>query len=266
MEDKDTLRIYGAEFQIKCIVSLLTDKSFLERIYDLLNVEYWDTDANRWIVERIKEYFIKYKSLPTSTAYRVMINDVENDVLKTSINEQLKIIASKVKDTDLPYIKEQFLEFCRNQKLKNAIISSVDYLKLGQYDQIKHVVDEAMKAGMERNLGHEYLVDMDKRMSEMARNCVKTNWPLIDDLLDGGLSGGELAFVCGGPGTGKCVGSYTKIEIQYTEIGIPIVGNSGKEYIIWINPFKKYDFGNNLGELYGWQVSQLLDPVNIPKK
>jgi replicative DNA helicase len=44
---------------------------------------------------------------------------------------------------------------------------------------------------------------MDKRMSEMARSCIKTNWEVMDQLLDGGLSGGELSFVCGGPGTGK---------------------------------------------------------------
>lgn len=203
MDEQDTLKRFGGDFQVKCVAALLTDKSFLERIYDLLNVEYWDTDSSKWIVEKIKEYFVKYKALPTSTAYRVMVDEIGNEVLKTSINEQLKIIAAKSKDTDLPYVKEQFLEFCRNQKLKNAIISSVDFLKIGQYESIKHVIDEAMKAGMERNIGHDYFNDIDTRMSEMARHIVPTGWEPMDDLMDGGLAKGELGFVVAPAGSGK---------------------------------------------------------------
>ena len=203
VETVDTLKKYGSEFQSKSILCLLKEHKFIEQIFDILAVEYFETDANRWLVETIKDYFIQFKTTPTSNVFRVKLNSVENDVLKTSINEQLKIIASKAKDTDLPYVKEQFLEFCRNQKLKNAIISSVDYLKLGQYDQIKNVVDEAMKAGMERNIGHDYFGDIDARMSEMARHFVPTGWEPMDDLMDGGLAKGELGFVVAPAGSGK---------------------------------------------------------------
>lgn len=203
MDEIDTLKKYGNEFQAKCILCLLKEPKFIEQIFDILAAEYFDTDANRWIVEKIKDYFIKYKSLPTGNVFKVEVDRIENEVLKTSIVEQLKVIFSKMKDTDLPYVKEQFLEFCRNQKLKNAIISSVDFLKLGQYDQIKHVVDEAMKAGMERNIGHDYFGDIDVRMSEMARHIVPTGWEPVDDLLDGGLAKGELGFVVAPAGSGK---------------------------------------------------------------
>ena len=87
--------------------------------------------------------------------------------------------------------------------MKNAIISSADYLKLGEFDKIRTVVDNALKAGMERNLGHEYLIDIDKRMSEMCRDTIKTNWAPIDILLDGGLARGELGFVVAPAGSGK---------------------------------------------------------------
>jgi replicative DNA helicase len=95
------------------------------------------------------------------------------------------------------------LEFCRNQKLKSAINQSVDYLMMGQYDNIKKVVDEAMKAGMERNIGHEYFEDVDTRMSQMARAAIRTNWQVIDQLTDGGLAPGELGFIVAPAGSGK---------------------------------------------------------------
>lgn len=200
----DSLKRFGSEFQSKCIACLITDNLFLERIYDLLLTDYWDSDANKWIVQQSMDYFMKYKSCPTIQVFAIQLEKSNSDLLKASVEEQLKnVYRNHISSTDLPYIKEQFLEFCKNQKMKNAIISSADYLKLGEFDQIRRVVDDALKAGMERNLGHEYMQDIEKRMSEMCRDTVKTNWPVIDQLLDGGLAKGELGFVVAPAGSGK---------------------------------------------------------------
>jgi|ERR1035437_176915 hypothetical protein len=203
MDEIDTLKKYGNEFQAKCILCLLKEPKFIEQIFDILAVDYFETDSNRWIVEKIKDYFIKYKTTPTGNVFKIEVDKLENEVLKTSITEQLKIVAGKIKDTDLPYVKEQFLAFCTNQKMKNAILASVDLLKLGEYDQIKSLVDEARKAGMERNIGHDYFTDVDIRMSEAARLYIPTGWGPIDKLLDGGLANGELGFVVAPAGAGK---------------------------------------------------------------
>jgi hypothetical protein len=199
----DNLKKFGGEFQSKALAALLTDKPFLEQIFDILDPAYFESESNKWLVDVVKEYFIQYKSAPTMNVFKVKLDGVDNDVLKTSIKETLRGICPHVNDSDLKFVKEQFLEFCKNQKLKRAIWVSTDYLKLGQYDNIKKVVDEAMKAGAERNLGHEYFQDVDKRMSEMCRESVKTNWTVIDELLDGGLAKGELGFVVAPAGAGK---------------------------------------------------------------
>jgi replicative DNA helicase len=60
-----------------------------------------------------------------------------------------------------------------------------------------------MKAGMERNIGHDYTEDVEKRMSVMSRNCVKTNWVEIDTIMDGGLAAGELGIITACAGSGK---------------------------------------------------------------
>ena len=49
-------------------------------IRSYLAVEYFETDANRWVVETIKEYFVEFKSTPTSTVFKVKLNEVENEV------------------------------------------------------------------------------------------------------------------------------------------------------------------------------------------
>ena len=181
----------------------MSDKTFIERISDILEPDSFETDAHKFIVKETISYFLQYKDLPTLAVFKVKVDGIENDLLKQSVVEQLRLVYQKISDTDLKYIKEQFLEFCKNQKIKNAIMESVDHLKSGQYDKIKHVVDIAMKAGMERNIGHEYMVDIEQRMSQMARKTVKTNWTEIDTLMDGGLAGGELGIITACAGSGK---------------------------------------------------------------
>ena len=199
----DNLKKFGSEFQIKCISGLVSDKTFIERISDILEPDSFETDAHKFIVKETISYFLQYKDLPTLAVFKVKVDSIENDLLKQSVVEQLRLVYQKISDTDLKYIKEQFLEFCKNQKIKNAIMESVDHLKSGQYDKIKHVVDLAMKAGMERNIGHEYMVDIEKRMSMMARKTVKTNWTEVDNIMDGGLAGGELGIITACAGSGK---------------------------------------------------------------
>jgi replicative DNA helicase len=199
----DNLKKFGSEFQIKCISGLVSDKTFIERISDILEPDSFETDAHKFIVKETISYFLQYKDLPTLAVFKVKVDGIENELLKQSVVEQLRLVYQKISDTDLKYIKEQFLEFCKNQKIKNAIMESVDHLKSGQYDKIKHVVDVAMKAGMERNIGHEYMVDIEKRMSQMARKTVKTNWTEVDSIMDGGLAGGELGIITACAGSGK---------------------------------------------------------------
>ncbi len=253
----DNLQKFGMEFQLKCITSLISDKSFLERINDIVDPMSFEADTHLWIVKQIVAYFIQYKELPTLDVFKVKIDESKfKDEFKQSIIDQLRVIYNKITDSDIKYIKEQFLEFCKNQAIKNAILSSVNLLEEGNYDKIKLAVDNAMKAGMERNIGHEYNTDVDARMSLSARNTLKTNWTEIDTILDGGLAAGELGVITACAGSGKCVGPNTEIEIAYDELGIEVIGNSGNPHVIWINPYKKYKFDDK--DLFGWQIGNVI--------
>ena len=199
----DNLHKYGLEFQVKIIASILTDKTFLERVVDIIEIDAFENEAHRWIVKEIIQYHAEYKDLPTMQVFKVRVDTIENADFKATVTDHLKSVYLKISEKDLQFVREQFLEFCKNQKLKNAIIESVDHLKTGEYDKIKGLVDKAMKAGMERNLGHNYHKDVATRMSEMCRNTIPTGWDVIDSLMDGGLGPGELGIVVAPAGIGK---------------------------------------------------------------
>ena len=197
-----SLNQYGTNFQVKVISSLLTHKEFLTNIHDIISEEYWDNQAHRWIIKEIINYYDKYHTTPSMDILKVEMKKVENEVLKVSIREQLRE-AYQTSDEDLEYVQEEFSTFCKNQQLKKALLSSVDLLKAGDYDSIKTLVENALKSGQDKNVGHEYNKDIESRFREDARTVVATPWERINDILQGGLGNGDFGLIFGNPGGGK---------------------------------------------------------------
>ena len=196
------LNAYGLGFQTKVISSLLKNKKFLLNIRDVVTPDYFDNQAHQWLVETITKYFDKWHATPTLDILHIEVKKIENEVLKTTVVEQLKE-AYKTSNEDADYVEAEFSNFCKNQQLKKALLTSVDLLQSGMYDDIRALVDNALKAGMDKNLGHEYEKDVEDRYREEYRNPIATPWPVINGLLQGGLGGGDLGLIFGGPGGGK---------------------------------------------------------------
>ena len=196
------LNQYGVGFQVKVMSSLLKHKEFLQNIHDILEEEYFDNPAHKWIVEEILKYHYKYHTTPSLDALQVEVKKIDNEVLKVSVIEQLKE-AYKASNEDQEYVEQEFANFCKNQQLKKALLSSVDLLEKGQYDDIRYLIDSALKAGMDKNLGHEYEKDTETRYRNEDRNPIPTPWPHINDMLQGGLGSGDVGIIFGNPGGGK---------------------------------------------------------------
>ena len=200
----DKLTEFGHTFQVKSISSLMKNQTFLEQIHDILDESNYDSDSLKWIVKECKKYFDEYRKCITLDVFKVKTNEIENDILKTSVVENLKEIFRYMDAPDLDFIQDKCLDFFKNQTLKSAILQSVEILESkGDYEQIKRLVDDALNAGTERNIGHEYIEHIEDRYSETARETVSTGWEVIDELTQGGLGGGELGVIVAPAGVGK---------------------------------------------------------------
>ena len=193
---------YGPQFQTKVIASLLTQKDFLVNIHDILDESSFGNQAHQWIIKEILDYYTKYHTVPSMDVLKVELQKIENEVLQLSIKEKLRE-AYKITNDDAEYVIEEFSTFCKNQQLKKALLSSVDLLKAGDYDSIKSMIENVMKAGQDKNMGHEYNKDVESRYREDNRMTVPTPWDTINDMLQGGLGNGDFGLIFGNPGGGK---------------------------------------------------------------
>jgi replicative DNA helicase len=255
-----SLKDYGPTFQVKVISSLLKNKVFLLNVRDILDEAYFSHPGHKWVLGELLKYFDKYHTTPTLDTLKIEIKKIDNDVLQTAVKEQLKLVYTTQYD-DQEYVEEEFSNFCKNQLLKNALIDSVDLLKSGHYDDIRILIDNALKAGADKNLGHEYVKDLESRYRESSRKVVPTPWDVLNTLLQGGLGGGDYGLIYGGPGGGKSwdlvalgafAGKLGYKVIHYTlELGEDYVGRRYDAYYTGINVSEIHNYQDKLKEMIG---------------
>ena len=194
---------FSTSFQNKVISSILSDRAWFRQIYDILMPEYFDSEGSEWLVKTIMKHFNDYEQMPSLDVLKVKINSIERDVLQTSVVDILKFAWNHRESDDLEFVKEQVLDFCKNQSIKNAILDSVPLLENGHYEMIKKNIDNAMKAGQDSDLGHEYKTMITERYEDSVRNVVSSGWDVIDEITQGGFGKGELILMAAPPGIGK---------------------------------------------------------------
>tara|TARA_R100001377_G_scaffold84942_1_gene69706 strand:- start:158 stop:1522 length:1365 start_codon:yes stop_codon:yes gene_type:complete len=199
----ESLTQFGTSFQSKIVASLMSDITFLQTISDILQPSMFDSDSNVWLAKSVRDYYYEYKKQPTLEVIKFKIDDIDDTVLRAGVVEKLRDVWKYIEATDLEFVQHETLEFCKNQTLKKAILDSVDMLENRNYEGIKTIIDDAMKAGTTRDLGHDYIPSLDLRLADSARITVKTPWDVINDITDGGLGAGELGVVVAPAGIGK---------------------------------------------------------------
>ena len=201
--ENENFNQFGPTFQSKVISSLLSDNKFIQTISDILEPAYFDSDANKWLTKEISKYFMEFRKAPTLEVMKIKITQMDDDVLKVSIIENLKEAWRNIEATDLEFVKQETLGFCKNQVIKESIMQSVNLLEQKKYDEIKVIIDAAMKAGSERDLGHDYIISLPDRLTDSVRNTLPTPWDAVTNVMDGGLGGGELGVLVAPAGIGK---------------------------------------------------------------
>ena len=199
---------YGPRFEEKFVICLLQDKEFAEQCVDAFDQDFIDADYLKEIVVILLAYYGKYKTFPSITNLEMLVSQIKEESIKKLCTEL--IVKAKVEsDYDLEYVKDESIEFLKNKAMVNAVMHSVDLIQQEQYDQIKKVIDVALRTCASRDLGHDYFESLDDRTELSVRKPIPTGWDEIDKRLSahtdklGGLSAGEMGVFIAPTGTGK---------------------------------------------------------------
>ena len=170
-EKKVDFSKYGKSFQEKLCQLILQDRAFCDQIAEVLDIEFLELRYLRVFVRKVFDYKKEYKVHPSTD---IMITILRSD-----------------------------LDFCRKQKLKEAMIQSARLIQTSSLDEISTIINDALKLGADNDVGYDYIEDFEERFKLRSRNPASTGWDLIDEICKGGLGIGELGVAIAPTGAGK---------------------------------------------------------------
>ena len=196
---------YGKSFQEGLVQLIFEDRPFADQITEVLDLDFLELEYLRLFAAKVINFRSKYDKHPSMEA---MIS-----ILRTELEEEDETVKQQVLDyfsrihnrepTDVEYIKESSLEFCRKQNLKEAMLKSVGLLQTCSFDEISNTINNAIKLGSDNNFGYDYLADFEARFVPKFRKPVTTGWKEVDGITGGGLGVSEMGVVIAPTGAGK---------------------------------------------------------------
>lgn len=188
------------------------DVEFFSQIVPILNPEYFDFPAYKNIFLGVRNYYDKYRKLPSDSILPDYIisnvsgaadEGIDYESVIMDINEMDKTIME-----DREFILDAVEGFAKNKAMDLAVRKSVAILNdKGDISQVEELVKEALLINRNVDVGQDYFDDVAvrlKRSYEMAsKDKFPTLFPHHNKELEGGLSRKELAMVVAPPGVGK---------------------------------------------------------------
>tara|TARA_R110002020_G_scaffold409912_3_gene619695 strand:+ start:842 stop:2221 length:1380 start_codon:yes stop_codon:yes gene_type:complete len=198
---------YGKSFQEKLAFLILDDRVFSDRMMEVLDVEFLEFKHLQLFVKKIFNYKSKYGTQPSHETMKTIIRsqlEDENDVLQKQVREYYAHALSDIRILEsAEFVKDTALEFCRKQKLREAMIKSTTLLQKCSFDEISVLINDALKAGADSDFGYDYIKDFEKRFELSTRDSITTGWEKIDQITGGGGGRKELGVVIAPTGVGK---------------------------------------------------------------
>lgn len=196
---------YGKSFQEKLCMVILDDRPFADQIEEVLDVGFLELNYLKLFLNKIFDYRKKYGVHPSRDIMKTILRselDNENELTSKQVREFY--VRSQISPcTDVEYIKDTSLDFCKKQNLKSAMVKSIGLLQSSSFDEISQVINDSLKLGMDNDEGYDWKRDFEERFKPRFRNPITSGWELIDDICKGGLGQKELGVVIAPTGAGK---------------------------------------------------------------
>jgi replicative DNA helicase len=277
MSSEKNFGYLGNTFQIQLINQLIVNRDFARAIIDVLDSKYFDNQYFKIITQMIKEYYIKYESVPTfETLDQLTRSEISSDSAKKIVLDTLTQIREASFDGH-QFVIEKALKFCKQQELQKVMTKAQKIIDKGDfesYDQLEEMVNKALQVGEIDEGEHDVFTNLDQVLDEDYRHPIPMGIPGIDNLLKGGLAKGELGVILAPTGVGKSLPNSEPlltpngwVKMGDIKIGDKIIGSDGNEqYVIGVYPqgvrsIYKVEFTDNTfvncDEEHLWSVNTL---------
>ena len=196
----------------KLILSnLLFNEEFSRRTLPYIEEEYFASRDERLVFSEIKNYTLKYRSLPSKEAVKISL-DSKDELTQKEIHDTDALINSlqdSTKREEMEWLIDETEKFCKDKALYNAILESIHIIdgksKTKTNGAIPDILSTALSVSFDQHIGHDYIEDSTERYDFYHQVEQKVSFDLdyMNKITNGGTPPKTLNIVMAGTGVGK---------------------------------------------------------------
>jgi replicative DNA helicase len=193
------------------ILEALTNNiEYTKKVLPFLKKEYFQSDAEKAIFEIESAFFERFEKLPTKEILRIELNSA--GIYESLHGECIGVVedfTNEIKNTD--WLIESSERFCKDRALFNAMTRAIQIMdgqdKKFATSAIPGLLEEAIAVSFDNSVGHDYLLDADKRWDYWTNpeNKIPFDIDILNTVTKGGYSMKTLNIVAAGTNVGKTI-------------------------------------------------------------
>lgn len=192
--------------------SLLYNEGFVRKVLPFLKEDYFDNQIEKQIFKDFQSFFLKYNSLPSTEAMRIIASESDK-MREEELDEVQKYYDSLEKSKDIKVPEEWILnkteKFCQEMAVHNALVLavSIDAGEVKNVDRgmIPKILTDALSVCFDSHVGHDWNEDSEDQFNyyHLLQNHIPFDLQFFNSITNGGLLPKTLNVIMGGVGVGK---------------------------------------------------------------
>ena len=189
--------------------NLLHNEDYTRKVLPFLKAEYFDDRKERIVFDEIRKFIDQYNKRPTKETLQIDIGKGKD--LNEDESKQIADLISTLnkEEIDLDWLVNTTEKFCKDRAVHNAVMDGIHILdgkdKKHTPEAIPEILRDALSVSFDRNVGHDYLLDIERRFDfyHKKENRIPFDLDYFNKVTKGGLPTKTLNVALAGTGVGK---------------------------------------------------------------
>ena len=248
---------------------LCIDEQFARKTLPFIKPDYFE-GHERIAYDLILDFITKYNSLPSKSTLQV---EFVNSARNTENNQEvIDIINDCIVDENIDekWLLEHTEKWCKDRAIFLGIMKSIGIID-GKEKELTHgaipdILTKALSVSFDRNVGHDYTEDIERRFNfyHKVENKIPFDLEKLNTVTNGGVTNKTLNIILAGTGVGKSLAMchfasasleegknvlYITLEMAEERIAERIDANLMDVPIDQLNALSKKQFTDHVGKI-----------------
>jgi archaellum biogenesis ATPase FlaH len=188
--------------------NLIQNEEYTRKVLPYIKSEFFSERDEEFLFKQIREYFLKYKSVPTPEALIIDI-DEKDDVDAQLLSDTIRLVGEIKSDTSKTpdkWLEDSTESWCKDRAVYNGVMNSIEIIQSdGSKGEIPDILRDALSVSFDTNIGHDFLDDWEPRYDfyHTEEERVPFDLELMNKITKGGMPNKTLNICMAGTGVGK---------------------------------------------------------------